>query len=253
MDERGCPPQILLGTCDPDFCVLLHLALHVEYWIESGNACASRDSAFLFTNDANPETGPASANRWYQDTLRKIYECAAFLVVMAQVGGKLGIHSLRKFAATFARAMGQHCEDVDVRGRWKSKPGENGNFNKVVKTVYVSPDQPFIDANVAATLCLGSPIAYRKHPDAASWLTDQMLLEHVVPHTHAFFGSTSNPSLVLALPLLWACFDGSQKGKMDAWQRQRVREIVFQLKPDDWPMAKNPIVKDNVVVVESKI
>jgi hypothetical protein len=34
MDERGCPPQILLGACDPDFCVLLHLSLYLEYWIQ---------------------------------------------------------------------------------------------------------------------------------------------------------------------------------------------------------------------------
>ena len=62
--------------------------------------------------------------------------------------------------------MGMHSKDVDVRGRWKTKSG-GGNSNKVVDQCYISPDQPFVDANVTATLCLGSPIAYRKSPQAA--------------------------------------------------------------------------------------
>ena len=167
IDERQCPPQILLGALDPAFCVLLHLSLHVENWIARGNACAGKEGAFLFTADSDEIRGPANMNKTYRNVMKKVYQCAEFVAISALVGGKLGIHSLRKFAATFARAMGMHSEDVDVRGRWKTKSG-GGNSNKVVDPCYISPDQLFVDANVTATLCLGSPMLTGRVPKRLS-------------------------------------------------------------------------------------
>jgi hypothetical protein len=37
LDERQCPPQILLGADDTDFCLLLALAVSLEYWMSFRN------------------------------------------------------------------------------------------------------------------------------------------------------------------------------------------------------------------------
>ena len=167
IDERQCPPQILLGALDPAFCVLLHLSLHVENWIARGNACAGKEGAFLFTADSDEIRGPANMNKTYRNVMKKVYQCAEFVAVSAVVGGKLGIHSLRKFAATFARAMGMHSEDVDVRGRWKTKSG-GGNSNKVVDQCYISQTNRSLMPTSPQLCALGVPLLTGRVPKRLS-------------------------------------------------------------------------------------
>lgn len=83
-----------------------------------------------------------------------------------------------------------------LRARWKTKTS-SASSNKVVDKCCVSPDQPFVDANVTAMICLGSPIAHRKHPTVTEFLTNESLLTGVVPAVNHLFGIEKNPSLIL--------------------------------------------------------
>lgn len=87
---------------------------------------------------------------------------------------------LCKFAVAFARATGVHSDNVAIRSCWKMK-SDGGASNKVINKCHISPHQPFVNANVAVTLCLSSPIAHHKHPRAIGWLTNKRLLVNVTP------------------------------------------------------------------------
>ena len=50
-EERHCPDQLLLGCNDPDFCVLLGLAGHLETKLTDG----SHHSCFLFGVDEDDD------------------------------------------------------------------------------------------------------------------------------------------------------------------------------------------------------
>ena len=113
-DERMCPDQLLIGSFDHDLCVLLALALFLEEWINQGSASAGKEAAFLFTSDSNPKKGPAKVNRNYRTALKTIFAMAEFVVVAAKLGGLLGLHSMRKFGASFARSLGSSPDDVDT-------------------------------------------------------------------------------------------------------------------------------------------
>ena len=66
--------------------------------------------------------------------------------------GKLGSHSIRKFASTHVHRSGINKDDKDIRGRWK--------LAKRVSDVYDDVELPFPDAKVADKLCIGGPCYY---------------------------------------------------------------------------------------------
>ena len=136
-EERQCPDQILLGSMDIDFCVLLGLSIYLEVWIKRGHAAAG-EKAFLFTDNSNEMSGPRSANKRYREILKSIFQSNDFKAIAITVGGIIGSHSIRKFAATFAKAMGCSLDQVDTRGRWKTR--KSGR----VVDAYVSPEQATI-------------------------------------------------------------------------------------------------------------
>ena len=41
-EQRDCPPQIMLGSMNPDYCVMLSLAVFLEEWIEQGQGRMSQ-------------------------------------------------------------------------------------------------------------------------------------------------------------------------------------------------------------------
>ena len=47
-EERCCPDQILLGSNDTDFCILLSLSIYLESWMSVGSGQHSR---YLFSDD----------------------------------------------------------------------------------------------------------------------------------------------------------------------------------------------------------
>ena len=87
---------------------------------------SGKENTFLFTSDPHDEKGPPNANTTYRRTLKATYEEPEFVVVLSMIGGLLGIHSIRKFAASFGHAMGLHIPSIDCRGRWKLQSGNGG-------------------------------------------------------------------------------------------------------------------------------
>ena len=60
-------------------------------------------------------------------------------------GGKLGNHSIRKGACTYAIRSGLSREYAIRRGRWRAK--------KQVVNIYIDINQPYPDAVAACKLC----------------------------------------------------------------------------------------------------
>ena len=149
-----------MGCLDIDFCPLLSLSCYAGCMVAKGNAAAGKERAFLFSSNPDKEDGPKSANTNHRRIMKSVYDSEAFVLVASMVGGLLGIHSIRKFAASFGQAMGLEVSDVDCRGRWKSESANGGWRGKaVVEKCYISPDQPYIDSNAAEKLCYNSPVA----------------------------------------------------------------------------------------------
>ena len=139
--------------------------------------------------------------------------------------------------------FGVSSSDAESRGHWK---GDGDGGGALVNGSYISPDQAFIDANVAAALCHGNPIACRVHPEAHG-VTNEWLLQNVVPHTNHFFGgqmNDANPALLLAMPLLWAAMSDEMEGRMDTDQREKIRDAYSQIVT----MEGNPIVKNTLTI-----
>jgi hypothetical protein len=250
-DQRACPDQILMGSMNPVYCVLLHLSIHIESWIEQGKATARFEKAYLFTANPDEKTGPKGSNKRYRDTLAKVYKSAPFRAVsrLFDKEGPLGSHSLRKFASTFARRLGKRTDDVNYRGQWT---GEDGVKNKVVNGSYISVEQPFIDADVAAAPCHSSPCSYRPHKDATG-VRPVWVVENVTPFTYHFYGGNANernPALCLGYSLLWAAMQPDMKDKMDPVLRERIQERHSKLQ-HPLPIGVNPVVRVHLCVMRN--
>jgi hypothetical protein len=111
MEECDCPDQILLGSADPDFCVLVVLSC----WLESRMTDNHGDPLYLFGHSTDPDNEPQRINGWYQRTLAKAWSDPQFKQLAAQVGGSLGTHSMRKFPATWAVKNGCTQSQVETR------------------------------------------------------------------------------------------------------------------------------------------
>jgi hypothetical protein len=66
MEERQCPPQILLGAMDPLFCVLLHLGIYLEDFL-----ALSPNSTYLFT-DSTTDNAPKNLKQTIRNRLEKV-------------------------------------------------------------------------------------------------------------------------------------------------------------------------------------
>jgi hypothetical protein len=164
----------------------------------------------------------------------------------------LGTHSFRKYAATWARNNGCSADDVNGRGRWK-------RTRRVVDR-YLDVEQQFVDAKVQASLCVGGPVKYKLLDDCG--ITTDWLLENVVPGIREYYGEANTISIVLALPLLYACLNADLTDKvpntlstqiLEAYQRVRVLdEGVNPVKKVQLHIRRNQdqLCIDEVEVVE---
>ena len=107
-------------------------------WLSLGNGAAGLESTFLFHGSPDEEKAPRLARKCYQNAMSQAMKSEEFSGVFSAVGGKVG-------TATSVRRWGLSSSDADSRGRWKGAE----NCNRIVTGSYISPDQPFIDANVA--------------------------------------------------------------------------------------------------------
>ena len=190
MEERDCPPQLIMGANDIQFCVLLGLAVYLESWFRYGSGLTAN---YLYT-EAVDDNAPKRLNNKYRDKVNKTFLDPRCRQVSTRYGGKLGTHSVRKFAPSFSKHNGITKEEIEVRGRWRT------DTNRVVDR-YINVNQPYIDAKVASIICIGGPVKYVLRED--SGITTTWLFENVVPKIRQRLGPRI--AKVLALPLLWAC------------------------------------------------
>ena len=196
LEERDAPDQIILGAMDSDFCLIVGLAVYLQYAYELTNAAQSE---FLFCDtDENPDT----VKKQVSDILnKKGFSTDDWKAHQHAEGNNehdsnnVGTHSFRKLAATMARLAGRGQDKVDCRGRWRD--------TQRISDRYTSISLPFIDANVAASLCPGGPAKYVVKE--GSNVTDNWLVTDFVPHIAAKLGN--RVAVVLGKALLWCLME----------------------------------------------
>ena len=248
-EERDCPKQIILGSADTRYCVLLGLSIFEESWIESGGGTVG---PWLFcdgdgTEMANAEDG-AGANdgdevdprKDSRDAIRTKTACAKVLreevfrneaFVRAPYPQPLGMHSTRKYGTTRSRRRGTPKDFVDYRARWRIKR---------MQEKYADVLLPWPDVKAAASLCVGGPVKYKVKEGCG--ISDEWLVLHVAPGIASQFGN--EVAAILAKPLLWAVFDPDISSMVPASIRQRVVTACNAL-GEDLRLAdnQNPIEK----------
>ena len=105
----------------------------------------------------------------------------------------LGSHSIRKYAATFARRCGCTVNERELRGRWKGQGR--------VSDVYDDVELPYPDAKVAEKLCGGGACFYTVDPRFDGAMMNTFVLSHVVPNVRKRLPDSA--CLVLGRALLW--------------------------------------------------
>ena len=88
-EERCCPEQILLGSNDTKFCILLSLSIYLESWMSVGSGQHSR---YIFSDNVAEE----ACNRVkvkYMYKNQKLLTTREFQEVAKKIPGHLGLHS----------------------------------------------------------------------------------------------------------------------------------------------------------------
>ena len=229
-EERDAPDQILLGSADPLFCVLIGLALHLEVFLQGDG----QHTPYVF--GIGGDNGDDAAARRTKDRasaiIKEVFESDEFVLAIGM--GNLGTHSIRKLPTTHARRNGCSRDDLDVRGRWKKA-------KRQVDT-YIDVDLPFPDAKVAASLCIGGPIKYDFK--SGSGLTNGWIVENITPHINSKFGASI--SLILGKALLWATFHDNTDKWLPPTMKSRIQIAYEQIRRLD--IGVNPIVKVPLIV-----
>ena len=117
-ESRPCPNQVIMGAMNPYYCSQLGLGLHLETSIDQYGVLNSK---YVFNfgktdefNSLGEPTVPIKANAFIQRTMRRDILLAEEFLILDQ-DGKLGIHSVRKWATTRARRCG--CRKIARRER----------------------------------------------------------------------------------------------------------------------------------------
>ena len=227
MEERDAPDQILLGSMDSRYCILVALGIYLELWLEDGGGATNE---FVFGHAANAKT----TKKYIADALAEVWKDPGFVRI---VEGFLGSHSLRKYPATKARRSGCSKDDVDNRGRWRKKR---------VGDRYVDINLPYPDAKVAAVLCTGGPCKYALKN--GSGVSNMWLVANVVPYMVASPRIKDGAALVLAKPILWACFEQDMQYKMPHGTRARIRAAYELIRGPNLTAGENPVKKIPLLV-----
>ncbi len=113
-DERDAPDQIVIGAMDRRYCAHIGLAVHLETWIESGEGTTNK-FVFAFGGNEDPKHNKATAKHFLK---AHVFRNPVFNQVSP---GKIGTHSTRKYAATYARRNGCSRNGTSRRGSWKKR------------------------------------------------------------------------------------------------------------------------------------
>jgi hypothetical protein len=87
---------------------------------------------------------------------------------------------------------------------------------------------------------------YELHPDLEGVATNEWLRQHVVPPMSRWYNNTDDPSLTLALPLLWASFDKAHELKQVQHQRESICLAFNAIRPAGF--EANPVVKTPLTI-----
>jgi len=245
-DERQCPFQIILGSMSTTFCLLLSLATCLEVRF----ATFGTDSKWLFAedyshdpdHDEEDDHAPIHSLASYsKQATDRVFQNPVFVALSRLTAGSLGMHSLRKCTASFAKRMGCSQDDIDIRGRWK------GNSGGRTSTRCINPEQPHIDAKVCGHLCMEGPIKHCFKPGAEAG--PAFFAEHVCPNINKFFPASSKMAETLGPALLWACFEPSvARTRIPDWLVKKVKEAYEDCRPEQFPEGANPIQRVPLVV-----
>jgi hypothetical protein len=99
MEERQAPSQIVLGSNDPNFCILLNIGLYLEAMYPE-NDDDENGELLCFSTSSSPDNSKPRVGR----ILKEIFTHDEFKGGI--INSWLGSHSLRKLAATHARRNG---------------------------------------------------------------------------------------------------------------------------------------------------
>jgi len=113
--EDDCPFQITLGAMDKNFCVLIGLAVWLEY--SFGNSRVDK-FAFEINGQKNPENIKNQVSKYLRNLIRSNDYQGMVDDILTVSDRKTGMHSLRKFASTKARESGCAKDDVNYCTRW---------------------------------------------------------------------------------------------------------------------------------------
>ena len=204
--ENRKETQLILGADDPDFCVLLALATHIE----SSAACSNNSSPFVFSLHGVGDSIPGTTKSAVYAALKTVFQSASF---KAEREGLLGSHSLRKCASNYAQDCGHPRSDCEMRGRWTGDDGAKGSTPYFKKTVH------FTDVKVASSLCIGGAIRYDFAPDCK--IDNSFLVSVVTPNAASKLPRTVAETLGKAL--LWAIYDSGHSVKIPSWLSSKVK------------------------------
>ena len=194
LEERHCPPQIILGSNDPDFCVLLSVGIYLEHLFPTDRNDEGLINCFSVAKKSY--NTKKRAGKILSDIFTSDHFETNFGDGRTSIGAVLGSHSLRKCAATHARRNGCSRDEIDLRGRWK-------HLKRQVDT-YLDTSVPYPNAKVCAAICIGGPIRYEVRKGAG--VNDAWILKNVCPNIAEKHTCLKTAS-ILGRAIMWACFD----------------------------------------------
>jgi len=126
-EERDAPWQILLGSMDADFCILLNVGLWLEVHLQQRAGASLSPYVLSFSNNHSIPAGGQRAKETAMNTMREIFNDDGFQGLHAEDNGDagpLGTHSVRKFASTWARRNGASRDEKDyIQGAMEKGEG----------------------------------------------------------------------------------------------------------------------------------
>ena len=227
-EERSCPNQMLCPSNDPLLCPLLNLGIYIEHYAHDETVTGD---SFVFGGNASRYTiGRLFESLLSDDEFKQV----------TGLGGKLGNHSVRKGACTYAIRAGLLREYAIRRGRWRAK--------KQVVDIYIDVNQPYPDTLAACKLC--GPKGSCRYRLIAEDVSDQFILEKVVPVTREVLGDEAG--LAIGKAVLWAAFHERHHADpecplLQPWLRAEIIKSYEEQYGVDSSEVHNPVQKVTVV------
>lgn len=186
-EERDTAYQIVLGSMDTRLCPLVSMGAY--FAVHLARHCRNAGGYLFAVSGGNNDTSAVS-KEGVRLRLTHCINSSKFRNIKKD--RKVGSHSIRKAAATYARRCNVMKDNVEARGRWK------GDSKKKASSVYMDLLLPVPDASVAAVLCGDGGAC--KYVVIDEYNCDDFL-QKVVPGLFEYVGAAIGR--VLAAAVLW--------------------------------------------------